>query len=195
MSITFKVKGLDAVVKAANDIAANAKRDVQDELNAFAIRVQKQAQLLAPADNGILRNSIVTEFGDLNVSVFSTLNYAAYQEFGTSKFAAAYVSSLPADWSSYAATFKGKTGGNADDLLQAIMEWVKRKGIVPRATKTAKTGRVTNDKKQQATDDDAAAYAITLSILRNGIKPHPFLYPAYQEQVKVLEANLKKIFS
>ena len=38
-----------------------------------------------------------------------------------------------------------------------------------------------------------AAYAIALSILRKGTRPHPFLYPAYQQTREKLIENIKKL--
>jgi hypothetical protein len=96
--------------------------------------------------------------------------YAAFLEFGTRKYAAQYVASLPADWKSYAATFKGSSGGSFDELLKAIMGWVKRKGI-----------------------DSDAAYPIALKIIREGIKPKPFLYPAINANLKQLQDDLNNV--
>ena len=195
--IRFNISGIAGIRAEFDKIAKDTRDRVNVALEVFARNVQADAKATIQrnsADRGALANSIQIEQGDLAVSVFSDLGYAAYVEFGTRKFAAAYVSSLPPDWQSYAAQFKGSAGGGADELFNNILEWVKRKGIVPRATKTASTGRVTKDSKQQGADDNAAAYAITLSILRNGIHAHPFLYPAYQKAVIQLQKDLEKIF-
>ena len=40
-----------------------------------------------------------------------------------------------------------------------------------------------------------AAYAIALNILQNGIRPHPFVYPAVTKNTPVLEADIKKVFT
>lgn len=170
MKLSLQVKGLDAAIKKVKGLDAEMKADLQLELNAFGLDVQAVAKGLAPADEGNLRNAINVAYGDLFVSVIAGVDYAAYLEFGTRKFAAIYVSSLPPDWKTYAASFKGG-GGGSGDFFETIRKWVKRKGI-----------------------SDAAAYPIALSILRNGIKAHPFMYPAFQSNVPKLENNLKALF-
>jgi hypothetical protein len=171
MSFRIEMKGLDATVKKVESLAANLKRDIQDELNAFAIEVSSTAKRLAPADEGHLRGAINPVFGtNLEASIVVTVVYAAFMEFGTRKFAAQYVATLPADWQRYAATFKGRGGGDFDQFLKAIMAWVKRKGI-----------------------DDAAAYPIAMKILREGVRPRPYLYPAIQQHLPELKTRLKAI--
>lgn len=172
MAVGFQVTGLDAAIKRSEHLAATLKRDVQDELNAFAFEVEGTAKQLAPADEGRLRNAIsaVPGNGNLEASIVATVGYAAFMEFGTRKFAAAYVATLPPDWQSYAATFKGQSSGNFDSFLLAIIGWVKRKGI-----------------------ENKAAYPIALSILRNGIRERPFLYPAVNQHKPELTNRLKNI--
>jgi hypothetical protein len=119
----------------------------------------------------MLLRSINANYGNGSASVTASTKYAAYIEFGTRKFAAAYVSSLPADWQTYAATFKGKTGGTFKQFLLSIIGWVSRKGI---------------DKK--------AAYPIARKIMIDGIKPKPFLYPSVNKTLPVLRKNLRAIF-
>lgn len=170
MGINLKIKGLDAAIKNANKIASTARKETQAALNDFGLRVDGTAKQLAPADEGRLRNSIFNQPGNLSVKVGAATNYGAFLEFGTRKYAAQYVASLPADWKSYAATFKGSSGGSFDELLKAIMGWVKRKGI-----------------------DSDAAYPIALKIIREGIKPKPFLYPAINANLKQLQDDLNNV--
>jgi HK97 gp10 family phage protein len=170
MGINLKIKGLDAAIKNANKIASTARKETQAALNDFGLRVDGTAKQLAPADEGRLRNSIFNQPGNLSMKVGAATIYAAFLEFGTRKYAAQYVASLPADWKSYAATFKGSSGGSFDELLKAIMGWVKRKGI-----------------------DSDAAYPIALKIIREGIKPKPFLYPAINANLKQLQDDLNNV--
>lgn len=189
---TFEIKGADAAVKRTEEMVKKARANAQDALNAFGLNVERDAKRLAPADEGNLRNSINYKPGNLSVTVTVGVNYAAYLEFGTRKFAAKYVATLPADWQSYAATFKGKGSGSMDEFIQNIMEWVRRKGIGADTTGSGNvsSSRSSLDKQQQA------AYWIALNILQNGIRPHPFLYPAiYQTgHLKELKKQLNNIF-
>ena len=188
----FEIKGADAAIKRTEELVKKARANAQDALNAFGLNVERDAKRLAPGDEGHLRGSINYKPGNLSVTVTVGVNYAAYLEFGTRKFAAKYVATLPADWQSYAATFKGKGTGSMDEFIQNIMEWVRRKGIGADITGSGNvsSSRSSLDKQQQA------AYWIALNILQNGIRPHPFLYPAiYQTgHLKELKKKLQNIF-
>ncbi len=168
--ITIKIdtKGVEAKLdKAKKDIGVN----MSNELNRWALLTQADAKRLTPVDEGHLRNSIGVnraEPNNLKASVIVAANYAAYIEFGTRSFAAAYVASLPSNWQQYAATFRGKTGATYNDFIFRLMGWMKRKGI-----------------------DENAAYVIARKILRNGIRPQPFLFPAVQKNLLELEKRLK----
>ncbi len=170
----IEVTGVDATLKKFDTLAKKTKQDVQAALNDFGDRTVENAKMLVSAnssDEGALLRSITTTYGDGNVSVQASARYAAYIEFGTRKFAAAYVSSLPADWASYAATFKGSAGGTFKEMVLSIMAWCKRKGI-----------------------DDKAAYPIARSIMINGIRPKPFIYPSFNAEFPLLIQDIKAIF-
>lgn len=194
--ISLKSSGIDAILAKFNTLANEAQNDVQLELNAFADDVARDAKQLVKAnssDEGNLLRNINPEFGSGFVSITANTKYAAYIEFGTRKFAAEYVSSLPSDWQAYASTFKGKSNsGDYYDFLNAILDWVGRKGITARySVKTKK--RLKNNKG----DDErllAAATAIAFSILRNGIRPKPFMYPSVNRNLPLLIQNIKDVF-
>lgn len=170
----LEVKGLDTLIKKMDKLAKDVQKDVQAELNAWADDTAENAiQLVSlnSSDEGLLKNSIKPFYGQGSASVRVAAKYGAYVEFGTRKYAAAYVSSLPADWATYANTFKGSVGGTFDDLLLSIMLWVGRKGI-----------------------DKDAAYPIARKIVRDGIRPKPYLYPSVNKTLPELRKNLRAIF-
>ena len=204
MSITLKIKGLDAAIKNANKIASTARKETQYALNDFAERTAKDAKALAPADEGGIRGAIATRRGELSASVVVAKDYAAFMEFGTRKYAEQYVSSLPADWRQFAEQFKGSTGGTFDEMLQRILEWVRRKKIdvVNRQTDQqydAESGNVIYTKKIRVkksvreTMEEKAAYAIAIKILREGIKPQPFVYPAVNANIDQLNKDMNNV--
>jgi len=194
--INLKASGIEALLAKFNTLANQAQNDVQFELNTFADDVARDAKLLVKAnssDEGNLLRNINPEYGNGSVTITANTKYAAYIEFGTRKFAAEYVSSLPTDWQAYASTFKGKSNsGDYYDFLNAILDWVDHKGITARySVKTKK--KLKNNKG----DDErllAAATAIAFSILRNGIRPKPFMYPSINKNLPVLIQNIKDIF-
>ena len=192
--IKIDIQGLDKTMADINRIAKSAKDDVREALVDFGTKVETQAKRNAPADEGKLRNSINATYPvsaqGLSVVITVAADYAAYMEFGTRKFAAAYVATLPQDWNTYAATFKGKGGGSFDQFLKAIMEWVQRKGIGGLQTKS---GNVSKSKDSLAAQK-SAAYLIAMKILREGVKPQPFLYPSVKAHTPALITDIQKIF-
>lgn len=194
--INLKASGIEKILERFNTLANEAQNDVQGELNAFADRVCEDAKTLVRAnssDEGNLLRNINPTFNNGSVTITANTKYAAYIEFGTRKFAAEYVSSLPADWQAFAYTFKGKSNsGDYYDFLNAILDWVTRKGITARySVKTKK--RLKNTKA----DDErllVAATAIAFSIIKNGIKPKPFMYPSINKNLPILIQNIKALF-
>ena len=171
----LQVKGLDTLIKKMDKLASNVQKEVQAELNEWADTTSQNAKSLVSAnssDEGMLLRSINPNYGNGFASVTASAKYAAYVEFGTRKYAAAYVSSLPGDWQTYAATFKGKSGGTFKEFVKSLMAWGSR------------TGKM----------DPKYAYVTALKILREGVKARPFLYPSVQKTLPVLRSNLKAIF-
>lgn len=195
MAISLKVKGLDEVIKKFDELAVNTKEDVTVALNVFGknvVRDAKQLVSINSSDEGGLLRGIDSSIGSLSVTITSMQNYSAYIEFGTRKFAASYVSSLPADWQTFAATFKGRGEGDFYDFLFSILDWVKRKGLVNRySVKTRK--RIALAKKDDP-NLERVAWLIAMKILRNGIRPRPFLYPSIKKNIPVLEKYIETIF-
>lgn len=170
--------------KLLPSVLEKIKDDVDEILSANALEIEATSKRLAPKDESRLAQSITANVSgflekEINVGVF----YAAYIEFGTGKFAASYVSTLPQDWQQFASKFKGKSAGGFDEFLEKIYRWVKRKQIG--YTYNVKTKRRDRVGKQTAEQTDrATAYYIAIRIIQNGVRPHPFLYPAYEQQRK-----------
>lgn len=171
----LEIKGIDALIKKMDRLANDVQKDVQAELNDWADQTAANAKMLVSSnssDEGLLLRSINPNYGNGSASVTAATKYAAYIEFGTRKFAAAYVSSLPADWQTYAATFKGKTGGTFEQFILSIKAWAARKGIT----------------------DKGHIYFIIKQIMRDGISPKPFMYPSVNKTLPILKQNLRAIF-
>ena len=193
--IKIDLKGFDTTISNINKIAKDTELRVKEALVDFGTKVETQAKRDAPADEGKLRNSINATYpkNGLSVEVTVAADYAAYMEFGTRKFAAQYVATLPQDWQAYAATFKGGGGGTFDQFILSLMRWVKRKGIGK--TYDIKTRRAVRVGKQTAAQTaEADAYAIARYILIHGVRPHPFLYPAVKKYTPELVTEIKNIF-
>lgn len=191
--MSVKITGLKALQLQLKEMPKVAKKQVFEAYQDFAFATEVEAKQLAPVNDGKLSGSIKGSafmkdgliVAEVSVDVF----YAAYVEFGTRKFAAAHVSKLPADWQAFAAQYKGKAGGTIDELLMNLVQWVKDKGF---AAYTTKSGNRSNSKNSLQAQE-SAAYIIARSILINGIKAQPYLYPAVTNQMDKLKDNLNNI--
>jgi phage gpG-like protein len=175
MPLSLTIGNLDKVLAEIKSYPKDIERIINNEFNAFGQGVANDAKINAPVNEGALRESInyLPDVDNMQVSVGAYIEYAAYLEFGTKSFAAAYVASLPEDWQAFAAEHIGTGEGTFAELLLAIMKWVELKGIA--------TGK---DIKQ-------ASYLIARKIVREGIQAQPFLFPAYEKNVIELIDNLK----
>ena len=173
MAFAVSLSGIKELEGKLNNLSTALKVDVSDEINASALKIENQAKRLAPVNFGQLRNSIaLTKAGELTYSVAANASYSAYVEFGTGPQV-----NVPADFKSYAQQFKGKSGGSFKDMVEALTLWVKAKGIG-------------NGKNQKG-----LAYIIALSILRKGLRPQPFLIPAYEQEKPKLIQNINNLLN
>ena len=121
------ISGIKQVEDAIKKIDAKASKGLSDEMSAAALNIEKSAKRMAPGNLGKLRQSINHDTGNsLFKSVFSTVEYAPYVEFGTRGKA-----KIPAGFEAFAAQYKGK---GAKGAWKAIEFWIKRKGIDPKLT-------------------------------------------------------------
>ena len=173
MAFAVSLSGMKELEGKLNKLTTALKEDVSNEINASALKIENQAKRLAPVNFGQLRGSISSEkIADLTYSIGAKASYAPYVEFGTGPQV-----NVPADFASYAQQFKGKSGSKFKDMVEALTLWVKRKGI----------GNGKNDK--------GLAYVIALSILKKGMRPQPFLIPAFEMEKPKLIQRLNKLLN
>lgn len=187
----------DKLRSNAEDIATKAKQNVSRAYPEGAV------------DFGGLKNSISAKRGKpFEWHIVANVFYASFIEFGTGKFAAEYVASLPDNWQEFAASFKvSGNGGNFHDLVLRIKEWIKHKQIDVFAEREQqfdeesgnliinKPRRRTKDEREQKLNE--VAYLIARKLVVFGQKPKPFLFPAFQSQkqqiIKDIESILKQL--
>jgi HK97 gp10 family phage protein len=164
-----------------NTVFKGLEKELHDGLEGILFKNAQalvlQAKQRAPTDLGQLKNSISAPVNtaDLEFTVSVNAFYAAYVEFGTGRYASAYVASLPQDWASYAAQFRGKAGNEGfDKFVDRMRDWCRRHGI-----------------------PETAAYPICIKILRNGHKAQPFIYPSFEYVkpfiIKDIDTLLKRL--
>ncbi len=85
--MVIKIINLDKCIAKFGNIAGI---DLMPEIREATRKVQQSAKDLAPVDTGALRNSIKTKmYPDQQAGVvYTTLEYAPYQEFGTRRMKA-----------------------------------------------------------------------------------------------------------
>lgn len=196
----FKVKvtGLAGMKAEFATMANSLPKIVSSELEAMAQDWVKLAKQDAPADQGSLRQSIsYFKYQILDnqpaFSITAQVFYAPFMEFGTK----GKYQSIPGT-ENIAAAFKGYKGGDFMELLRNIVRWVKRKGIA--GTYSVKTQRRKGSRINQLAEDYSVAWPIALSILRNGVRPHPFFFkqmhivwPQMIRNVEARVANVSKV--
>lgn len=175
----FKIDITGDVKKIFRERTRTIMDKIEKEMDAFGQGTVNDAKRLAPVDEGKLRNSItyqkIIRRALIEVEIIVATDYAAYIEFGTRGFAAKYVARLPKEWKEFAAKFRGPGGGSFDEFVMRLTRWVRIKGIA------------------RGKDIDQAAYRIALSILRKGIKEHPFVKPAVEHNRIELLKRLKAL--
>ncbi len=198
----IKIEGLDKAL-ARFDVK-KYEPQVQARFDKFGITVEAVAKDLVRInsdDEGHLLGSVFQHPSRLANTFGASMNYASFIEFGTRKYAAAYVSSLPAQWQELAASKRGGMSGTFEEFVLRLTAWVHRKGlgsgfagkIGVTGTYSVKTRERTGNKDTQAKQDKQVAYLIARKILRDGLKARPFLYPAFNIAKDQLLKELNEI--
>jgi HK97 gp10 family phage protein len=174
-AITLDIKGMSEAMAKFDKYKKIVQSEIKDEVAASALKIQSDAKKLAPVNLGMLRNSIylksnISSPNSFMFTIGASKKYAPYVEFGTGGKV-----SIPKGYENYAATFKTKSGGKFKDMVLALTEWVQKKGIA--------SGK----------QSKSAAYMIALSILRKGLRPQPFLIPAFEQEKPKLKARILNI--
>lgn len=183
--VVIKIEGLEQTMAKLD--YKKYEVQIQQSFDKFGFNVETESKQLAPVDEGHLRSAIYSKSLPLAAEIGCTVDYAAYLEFGTRRFAAAYVASLPATWQQLAATFKGGGGGTFAQFVLELTEWVMRKGFAAPLT----AGGNASKSKSAIESQRQVAYLIARSIMIKGIRPHPFLYPAVEKWTPTLLNDLK----
>lgn len=181
-ALSFQIKGFDELQKKITALPKELQEEVVGEIQAWGYDVNaEQLNLISQQKiqdlGGLQQNTKAKPLPD-GVELVSNVYYAPYIEFGTRSKV-----KVPAELNDYASQFKGKKRGDYYDFLNAILDWVKRKGIT--ATYSVKSRRRTNTKADRERLLNVAQ-AIADSILRNGIAPRPYFFPPYLRKRKDL---------
>lgn len=182
--VSIQLEGFDKTIGKIKKLYPNVVDEVDAEMAATANEFVNRAVSAAPVDTGFLKGQITFDrLGEMNYEIVSGARYSPYVEFGTKSRV-----KIPAGLESYAAQFKGKGDGDYYDFLNAILDWVKAKGIG--GNYKGSIEKLSNKKKDRLVE---VAEAIAFSIIRHGVKPHPFFFPQLPIAQTELNKNLKGV--
>jgi hypothetical protein len=197
MRFNVKVTGIGALQKQITTASEKVREVCEKEVQEAGQDWVAGAVRDAPVDQGALRGSISFKQSDTHtlagsliaVEIVAQKFYAPFMEFGTK----GKYQPIPGT-EEIAAQFKGYKSGDFQELLRMIVRWVKRKGIT--GTYSVKTQRRTGNKINQLAEDYKAAWPIAMSILKNGINPHPFFFKqgdvVWLDMVKRMQTALQR---
>lgn len=186
----LNLSGLDSLTKKIKTIQDDLTRGVAEEISASSFKIERDAKRNAPVNLGNLRNSIHAEsaINGLTGKIIVNASYGAYVEFGTGGKV-----SIPIGYEDFAGQFKGRGNGTMEDFIAALTLWVKRKGLA--GSYSVKTQRRVGSKSIQSNQDEKLARFLAIKILKNGIRPQPYLIPAYEIEKPKLFKRLKTLLN
>jgi len=168
--VKVEIEGFGALKTLFKELPSHIQDIADAEMEEGAREFVLNAKRDAPADVGRLRGAIsYKKLSEADYEIFSQSAYAAYMEFGTK----GNYRSIPGA-EEVASKFHGKGEGTFKDMIRAIVNWVKRKGLAGRYS--VKSKRRQGSKIDQLAEDYAAAWPIIMSILKHGVKPHPYFF-------------------
>lgn len=168
MASELKISGFDAFGNKLRNLKPLTEKKVSAAVLDAGKNWEQLAKKAAPTDQGVLKRGITTTLiSPMEAEVSVNASHARFVEFGTKKR-----KFVPADLIGYESSLVYNKTGDYYDFLNAILDWVKRKGIgTTYSVKTRRKNSVTKDALLQT------AQAIANSISRHGVKPHPFFFP------------------
>lgn len=188
--MSVQIIGMDKLLAQFAELGTNGVRMASAIVASTADNIVVEAIKLAPVDLGTIRQNIgkniVNENNVIIANIFSNAPESPFQEFGTGGKV-----DVPEEMAEIAAQFQGIKGGNMAAFILALTEWVRRHGLT--GVYSVKTHRK-NTNLSNANDDVQAAWAIARAILRDGLRPRPFLYPAFVNGRVKLLPSLEKAY-
>jgi HK97 gp10 family phage protein len=137
--------------KMGDDAPVRFKEVVDD--TAYYMRIQAVNHINKNVDTGtghLKRSMYVKSTSPTSARVGNTATHAPYVEFGTGKYVR-----VPSELAPIASAVRSRPKRSFEDGLRRIADWLKMKG-----------------------GDPKNAWPVLMSILRTGVKPRPFFFPA-----------------
>lgn len=163
-----------------------APEKIQAEVNGVFENTAKEyvgrAKRDAPKDTGFLTGEIsYRKEKEMRYNIFSSSKHAGYLEFGTKR----NFKPIPG-FEKEASELKGLSSGTAEEAIENITQWVKRKGIRFESASKFKSGKKAGQNRLLTVEQ--TAWIIWHFININGIKAQPYFF----KQVAIAEGQLEK---
>jgi hypothetical protein len=190
MAGAVTISGLSELLRDIDKLEVKTKALIQAELKASAQIIVRNAKREAAKDMGALAGGVnYKEVNPTLYELFSQMEYSAFVEFGTRRRR-----KIPPEVQKLGIRISyQKQTGTAEQALMFITAWVKRKGIKFGSAATFKSGKKKGQNKQLTVEQ--TAWFIFLHIMRTGIKPKPFFFPALLAEAPQLQKRLELIIN
>ncbi len=186
-NVKVNLGGLKDLNLQLRKVIATKRKEVDAELQVATEEMERGAKRDAPADQATLREGITNEkVGELQWVLKSNAAYSVYMEFGTKGRYQAIPGVDPSE-------FNKEGVKNGKGFYDSILDWVKRKKII--GTYSVKSRKRIGSKIDQQIEDEQAAFAIYLSIIRHGVKPHPFFFKQLDVVKPKLIRNIQNVLN
>ena len=163
--MNVEVENIGQLVKDLHKYSDEVKKELSNQTERSARKVQRSAMNKVRVDVGDLRASIRVRTNQIEGEVYTDKKHAPYEEFGTGRYV-----KIPPGLGDVASQFQGGKGGGFDELLKSIKRWVKAKGI-----------------------EEGAAFPIAMKIAKYGREGQAFMYPAAEEERRPYLQAVKRI--
>lgn len=184
--VNVRLTGFQGMAKQVKAIAASLETKADKVIENNVREMVRNAQRDAPKNFGRLKGAITAKrIGLAHWEMVADTVYAQYLEFGTKGNYKPIPGIDPSQ-------FKGQ-GGTGKGFYDEILKWVTRKGIAGRFS--VKTRRRVGSKDQKKREDESAAWAIYLSILKHGIKAQPYFFKQGDRQEPIIQADMKALLN
>lgn len=180
----FKIKttGFQDLIDRLEKAPAKVVQEVEGVFENTAKEYVGRAKRDAPKDTGFLTGEIsYRKEKEMRYNIFSSSRYAGYLEFGTKR----NFKPIPG-FEKEAAELKRISSGSAEEAIENITQWVKRKGIRFESASKFKSGKKQGQNRLLTVEQ--TAWIIWHFININGIKAQPYFF----KQVAIAEGQLEK---
>lgn len=181
----FKIKttGFDDLIKKLESAPKKVTELVDGVFDNTAKEFVARAKRDAPKDTGFLTGEIDRrKEREMRYNIFSSSRYAGYLEFGTKR----NFTPIPG-FEKEAAELKNLGSiGTAEEAIENITQWVKRKGIRFKSASKFKSGQKQGQNRLLTIEQ--TVWIIWHFININGIKAQPYFF----KQVAIAEGQLEK---